>query len=247
MVLATLACATLGLGLQSVPAIPPTFTAVITSNTTGTAQGPQKGVSTITQYYDYANKRLRKDAGDGTTKIYRYDVNVDPPLQPGPNDPHFPTPKGYQFQLSNPNMTCCWLWLMDSDTKDADRMYQLQVPKKAQDAGSDKDGEHWASVSKFPFLQTDDYWFKNGTLTKENNFVNLPKQLGPQAGTLITNTTFANFDISPIDESVFWVPDARPTFGRCKEFGHDPQCDMAGAKGLLEDAKRMRTLRTAAN
>jgi hypothetical protein len=107
MVLTTIAaCATLGLGLQGgVPAIPPTFTSVITSNTTGTAQGPPKGITTIKEYYDYANKRLRKDAGDGTTKIYRYDVNVQPPLQPGPDDPHFATPKGYQFQLSNPNMT----------------------------------------------------------------------------------------------------------------------------------------------
>jgi hypothetical protein len=140
----------------------------------------------------------------------------------------------------------CWLWLMDPDTKDADRMYQFRVPSKAQDAGADKDGEHWSNVAHFPFLQTDDYWFKNGSLTKWNSFVNLPKQLGPQAGTLMTNTTYDGFDTSPIDLSIYWVPDARPTFGRCKEFGHDPQCDMANAKGLLDDAKAMRALRPAA-
>jgi hypothetical protein len=233
--LAICASLTLGLGLQAeAPTIPQTFVATITTNSSGTSSVVQRGVSTMKQYYDYANKRLRKDAEDGSTKIYRYDDPKDPPFPPNPGDPDFKTPKGYQFQLNNPNMTCCWLWLMDADTKVADRMYELTIPKKSVDVGSDADGEHWANVAHFPFLQTDDYWLKNASiLTKHNSFSSLPKALGPQAGTIISNSTYADVTVGPIDISTFWVPDARPTFGKCKEFGHDPQCSMEDAAGLL--------------
>ena len=205
--------------------------------------------------------------------MYRYDVKVDPPFPKQPGDPDFPTPKGYQFKLSNPNMTCCWLWLMDSDTKEADLMEQITIPKKAKDLGADADGEHWASSSHFPLTQTGDYWCdRNVTsgcaLTKENAFVNIPKAFGPQAGTIITNSTFEGVTIGPIDEAAFWVPDATPIFGRCKEFGkvcprdglqpstkqilvarsaahtlgrgQDPMCNMNDAAGLLSDMARSR-------
>ena len=52
-----------------------------------------------------ANKRLRKDSSNGMTKVYRYDKNIMPPITPGPNDPDFASPKGYQFQLSNVRTT----------------------------------------------------------------------------------------------------------------------------------------------
>ena len=91
------------------PAIPQTFTATITSNTTGTSKAIPQGVQTYKQFYDYTNKRLRKDASNGMTKVYRYDKQIMPPITPGPMDPDFASPKGYQFQLNNPNLNCCWL------------------------------------------------------------------------------------------------------------------------------------------
>ena len=233
------------------PKIPDSFTAVITATTSGTSSVVPKGTASMKQFYDFSNKRLRKDADDGTTKVYRYDVEVDPPFPKRPDDPTFPTPKGYQFQLSNPNMTCCWLWLMDSDTKEADMMQQLTIPKKAKDLGADANGEHWASSSKFPLGPTGDYWCDSNvtsgcSLTKENDFVNIPKAFGPQSGTLITNATYEGVTIGPIDESAFWVPNADPTFGQCKEFGKDPMCQMNDAAGLLADVARSRAMRAAA-
>ena len=235
----------------SPPKIPDTFTAVITSDTSGTSHGTvPKGKSSMKQWYDYANKRLRKDADDGTTKVYRYDVKIDPPFPARPGDPTFPTPKGYQFDLANPNMTCCWLWLMDSDTKEADMMEQLTIPKKAKDLGADANGEHWASSTHFPLTQTGDFWCDSNvtsgcSLTKENSFVNIPKAFGPQAGTIITNSTYEGVTIGPIDESAFWVPDATPTFGQCKEFGKDPMCQMNDAAALLADIARHRAMRVS--
>ena len=114
-----------GSAAAAAPVIPQTWTAEITTNTSGTARQVPQGVKTYKQFYDYTNKRLRKDASDGMTKVYRYDKNIMPPLQPGPNDPDFASPKGYQFQLSNPDLNCCWLWLIDTaDGKPytADRM-----------------------------------------------------------------------------------------------------------------------------
>ena len=66
--------ATLSLSLSfasplSPPKIPDTFTAVITSTTSGTSHGTvPKGKATMKLWYDFANKRLRKDSNDGTTK-----------------------------------------------------------------------------------------------------------------------------------------------------------------------------------
>ena len=173
------------------------------------------------------------NAEDGSTKIYRYDDPKDPPFPTPAGDPPFATPKGYQFMLNNPNMTCCWLWLMDADTKQADRMYELTIPKKSVDVGPTPDGEHWASSSKFPFTQTDDYYIVNDTIiAKHDSFVEIPKAFGPQAGTIIANDTYTGVTVGPIDKSVFWVPDARPTFGKCKQFGKDPRCSMADAAKL---------------
>lgn len=218
------------MALLGVPQLPETYTAVITSTTTGTSHAVPHGTAHLKKFYDYPNSRLRvDDLDDGSTKVYRYDVLVDPPFPPGRTDPTFPTPKGYQFQLSNPNNTCCWLWLMDPDTQVADRMSHEEMSKRAVDVGTDEFGEHWSTVLKFPFNQTDDIWLVNGTIpvpTKEDSYVDIPPAFGPQSGTIITNGTFQNVSLDLIDESVYWVPDATPTFGKCKEFGHDMECSM---------------------
>jgi len=140
---------------------------------------------------------------------------------------------------------------MDSDTKEADRMLELTIPKKAKDIGKEAEGEHWSSVSRFPLTQMDDFWCNSSvtsgcSLTKENGFVNFPKAFGPQAGTVITNSTYEGVTVAPIDESTYWVPDATPTFGQCKEFGKDPMCNMKDAAGLLADVARNRAVRAAA-
>jgi hypothetical protein len=61
--------------------------------------------SFLASLFRSANKRLRKDSSNGMTKVYRYDKNIMPPITPGPNDPDFASPKGYQFQLSNVRTT----------------------------------------------------------------------------------------------------------------------------------------------
>ena len=95
------------------PTIPDAFTAVVITNTTGTSHNVPHGLTTMKEYYDYHNKRLRKDAPNGVTKVYRYDKQVMPPVQPSPGDPKFACAKGYQFELADPDNTCCWLWLVE--------------------------------------------------------------------------------------------------------------------------------------
>ena len=101
----------LGLPLsEGPPALPPTFTTTVTSVMSGTSPSAPKGTQVYKQFFDFTNKRLRKDT-NGISKVYRYDKPIQPPIDPGPNDPHFATPKGYQFQTDKPDSTCCWLWL----------------------------------------------------------------------------------------------------------------------------------------
>jgi hypothetical protein len=44
-------------------------------------------------------------------------------------------------------------------------MQKFAVESNAKLVGTDSKGEHWLSVTRFPFLQTDDWWFKNNTLS----------------------------------------------------------------------------------
>ena len=37
----------------------------------------------------------------GYSKIYRYDVNIEPPVPPVPGNPTFASPKGYKIDLIN--------------------------------------------------------------------------------------------------------------------------------------------------
>ena len=52
-----------------------------------------KGTATYTEYYDYKNKRLRRDYPEKHyRKIYRYD-------QPSSDHKPFPAPKGYKVMI----------------------------------------------------------------------------------------------------------------------------------------------------
>jgi len=211
-------------GKGDVPKIPDQFYAEIHANVTGTVPNVPKGVGVVKQWYDYTNKRLRKDFDDGTSKIYDYKTLVDPGLEPTPK---FPSPQGFKFRTDNINNTCCWLWLLDSDTGDAERMDQFTVENNAKDLGPTPDGEHWLSVTHFPFLQTDDWWFQNGTLAKSNSYVKIPGHTSV-SGYLMSNTTYVNvkYGADATPASVFWHPDSRPTFGKCKQCGVDDECPM---------------------
>lgn len=237
---ATKVSTTLSTTALTTPAIPQTFTAVITTNTTGTSKSIPQGVKTYQEFYDYTNKRLRKDASTGMTKVYRYDKNVMPPIHPGPNDPDFASPKGYQFQSNNPKLNCCWLWLVDtSDGKPfyADRMFQVQVPKGAKDMGtSTKFGgtEHWHGESAWPFKSTGDWYVKNNNeIMQYNSYINVPTQ-----GTIIENMTYANYTAGPIDISVFAHPNASSNTrhpGTCGQFGVDPSCSNEDMESMLAE------------
>ena len=58
--------------MLAVPAIPDQFYAEIHSNVTGNVSGIPTGTGVMKQWYDFSNKRLRKDFDDGTSKIYDY-------------------------------------------------------------------------------------------------------------------------------------------------------------------------------
>jgi hypothetical protein len=205
---------------SAVPAIPDQFYSEIHFNTTGNVSGVPTGVGTIKQWYDYTNKRLRKDFDDGTTKIYDYKTLVDPGNE---KKPRFPSPQGFKFRTDDIENTCCWLWLIDDQTQDAERMSKLEVENNAKDVGKDNIGEHWSSVTTFPFLQTDDWWFRDGVLAASNTYANIPVE-----GYIMSNGTYTNVSsgASSVPDSVFSHPDSRPTFGKCKQCGVDDACPM---------------------
>lgn len=205
-----------------VPVIPDAFYAEIHANTTGNLSGVPTGLSVIKQWYDYSNQRLRNDFSDGTTKMYDYKTLVDPGLE---KNPKFPAPQGFKFRTDDIENTCCWLWLIDPNTQQNEEMEQFSVESNAKDAGATPQGEHWVSVKKFPFLQTDDWWFKNGTIAIQNTYINIPGHTSV-SGYLMSNGTFDNVKYGPIDDSVFAHPDSRPTFGKCKQCGVDSECPM---------------------
>jgi hypothetical protein len=222
--LAALAC----VAVNGVPAIPDQWYAEIHGNTTSTVSAIPSGTVVIKQWYDYTNKRVRKDFDSGVTKVYDYKTLVDTgnekPGGPG-NNPVFPSPQGFKYRTDNIANTCCWVWLItgsyDQHNIEPETMEKFEVEKKAKDEGSDAKGEHWSSVIKFPFLQTDDWWFVNGTMSSSNTFVKIPKE-----GTVMSNGTFNNVKYGDVDPTVFDHPDSRPTFGKCKQCGVDDECPM---------------------
>ena len=205
---------------NAVPVIPDQFYAEIHGNTTGNISGVPTGVGITKQYYDYTNRRVRRDFDDGTSKIYDYKTLVDPGNEPTPK---FPMPQGFKFRTDNIANTCCWTWLIDSDTQNAETMSRFEVESNAKDVGKDAKGEHWASVSTFPFLQTDDWWFKDGQVSASNSYVNIPG-----VGYVMSNGTYVNvsYGAAAVPASVFEHPDSRPTFGKCKQCGVDDECPM---------------------
>lgn len=153
-------------------------------------------------------------------------------VPPVAGDPPFATPKGYEFRTNDPDVTCCWLWLMDADTKDADRMFEEKIDPKAKDMGPSPlygGTEHWHKSGWFPFKTTGDWYTNNGTLLHADQYTNIPKE-----GDVITNTTYSDVKVGPIPESAFAHPDAKPTFGKCKQFGKDPRCSSLAASPGLE-------------
>jgi len=211
---------------SDVPVIPNQFYATIYGNTTGTVPGVPYGQATVKQWYDYTNKRVREDRDDGTTKMYDYKTLVDPGNGRPPIDPVFPSPQGFKFQTNDIENTCCWVWLVDKDNNDEpETMEQFAVEKNAKLVGSDSRGDHWLSVTKFPFLQTDDWWFKNNTLAASNSYVHIPGHTSV-SGYIMSNGTYSDVQYGAINASVFAHPDSRPTFGQCKQCGVDDECPM---------------------
>jgi hypothetical protein len=222
--------------------IPQVFSAQVTSNTTGTSHSVPHGVTTIQEYYDFDHNRLRRDSSNGVAKVYRYDELVMPPEEPVHGDPKYACAKGYQFQLSNPDNTCCWLWLVDDEEPPLpSEMYKIAIPKGAKDVGPSPlygGTEHWSGSSRFPFKATGDWYLKNGTLVQYNNFVDIPK-----SGTILTETSYLNFTAGDIDVSVFAHPEGPLPHGKggpCKEFGQDPKCDMEDGLAMLAEHARAR-------
>jgi hypothetical protein len=171
-----------------VPVIPDQFYSKITGNTTSTVSAIPSGVAVIKQWYDYTNKRIRKDFDNGVTKMYDYKTMVDAGNNP---HPRFPSPQGFKFRTDDLAGTCCWTWLIDNTTnpgsEEIETMERLEVEKNAKDIGPTKtpyEGEHWSSVKRFPFLQTDDWWFNStdGRLAASNTYVKIPKE-----GTIMSN------------------------------------------------------------
>ena len=83
--------------------------------------------------------------------MYDYKTLVDPG---NARKPRFPSPQGFKFRTDDIKNTCCWLWLIDSDTEDPETMDKFEVENNAKLVGQTRQGEHWSSVKKFPFLQT---------------------------------------------------------------------------------------------
>ena len=164
----------------------------------------------------------------------------------------FPAPRGYQFQTANPKLNCCWLWLTDdSDPTNSTnlRMSEIQIPKKATDMGPETVNgvatEHWHSKGGIVIVVSQsDFWVDNAT-----NLVRRVDKARVKLQNAVTNLTFASYDTSPIDESVFDVPkpdcqDCEPfEIGTCKQFGKDPECDMQSYDSTGDDAFMLMNMR----
>jgi len=217
------------------PTVPSAFTADVTANSSGTMAGLPVGVQKFTMLYDFGNKRLRKDLPNGMTKLYRYDKKVDPPLPVGPPKPGVPiapTPIAYQFRTGS-MQDCCWLWLYDKDSQMADKMFEIKIDPKSKDLGPDAahgGAEHWQKTGWFPFKTASDDYVLNGTLLQADTFLSIKSR-----GTAVSNTTYDNVVVGPIDESNFDHPTVNPSMpdlGKCKQFGVDPECHAGDAKEM---------------
>ena len=149
------------------PVVPSAFIAAVKTQTNGTVPGMPSRSQAFELFYDHGNKRQRKDFGDGTTRVYRYDKMVDPPLPPVKGEPIAPTPMGFKFRTNDPDQTCCWLWLWDPQTQMSEKMFHYEIDERAKDLGPDASragAEHWQKTHWFPFKSGNDWWTTNGTL-----------------------------------------------------------------------------------
>ena len=66
------------------------------------------------------------DGGLSPPSHFRYDYKtlVDPGLAPTPK---FPSPQGFKWNTGNRNNSCCWVWLIDSDTQEPETMEKIEV------------------------------------------------------------------------------------------------------------------------
>ena len=96
--------------------------------------------------------------------------------------------------------------------------------------------EHWQKTGWFPFKTATDDYVNNGTLVQVDTFLSMKGR-----GTAISNTTYDNVNVGPIDESNFAHPTVNPSMpdlGRCKQFGVDPQCHSGDAAEMLAEHAR---------
>jgi len=136
------------------------------------------------------NKRKRLDFTDqGYSKVYRYDVQDR-------NHRPFPAPRGYKFDLGPSKLSCCWVWLVDSDTGDNEEMDEVKIPAKATDRGATtKNGvsvEEWFAKGTVVLAESESDWFvgENSTIVQVNQKIRLKKS--PST----TNQTYTGFDAS---------------------------------------------------
>ena len=111
---------------------------------------------------------------------------------------------------------------------------QVQIPKKATDEGevtiNGVQTEHWHDHGGIIIISSSSDFFvaNNSVLVQQNSMVRVEGKKG------LTNSSYTNYDTSPIDESIFDVPKANcqdssctmPEIGVCKQFGVDMECDM---------------------
>lgn len=94
----------------------------------------------------------------------------------------------------------------------------------------------WQKTGWFPFKTATDDYVNNGTLVQVDTFLSMKGR-----GTAISNTTYDNVNVGPIDESNFAHPTVNPSMpdlGRCKQFGVDPQCHSGDAAEMLAEHAR---------
>ena len=147
---------------------------------------------------------------------------------------------------------CCWLWLVDtSDPTNSTnlRMSQTVIPPKATDEGSvtinGVTAEHYHAKGGIVVLESQSDWYigADGGIVQQNS------QFRIKLKDAFSNLTYSGWDDSLIPESpTFDVPkcecsDCTPQeMGTCKQFGVDPECDMANydATGDLEYLANLR-------
>ena len=124
----------------------------------------------------------------------------------------------------------------------ADKMYEIKIDPNAKNLGPDaahQGADHWQKKGWFPFSHQDDDYVLNGTLIQADNYLSIKSQ-----GYAVSNTTYDDVVVGPIDESNFAHPTVNPSMpglGKCKQFGKDPECHAQDAVDMrAEHVARVR-------